>query len=599
MATTTTSTKRSKKNRASLASGPGGPWSPAAPDRVRENYQGDSSGAGWSIWKKHLAKRKVRPLGKLFPGHQPALFWALPNDCNVEPAVRTVDLLRHPTAAERETAGLENAAHCWLSGVEVAAADTAFALDCLAWAGALPSLVHYLTERTWWRLCNRLVQIAADERRAAGPLAVQLLNAELPVLLLYCLPELAECQSLAGVAHRTLERTAIEPVDDNSIVHGQRLDLLRPMLASWTRIRVLSRGLEDNLWSDESLQQYSRLVEYSLRLSRADGRIVFGEDSPRWNKRLLKTAVRQADHGKIRRLAELIDSGDSKAVPSPRTPRPPLQLEAAGLAILRCDWQRRSPQLAVNYSAPKLVSELSLGKQIIWSGAHELDLRIDGRQLVGQQPWDQICWESDDEIDYLELELDLPDGVHVQRHIALAREDRFLLLADAVLGTHTGKIEYRSTLPLAAGVDFQPEAETREGTLVAAKTSLRVLPLELGEWRCGSTCGALQAADGRLELTQSTTGQRLFAPLFVDLAPRRQAKELTWRQLTVGKDRTAVPRDEAVGYRVQIGRAQWLLYRALGEAATRTVLGKNLYNELLIGRFNTDGKVKTLVEIEA
>ncbi len=600
MATTTTPTKRSSKKRASQAAGPGGPWSPAAPKRVREAYQSDSNANGWTFWKKHLAKRKVRSLAKLFPGRQPAIFWALPEGADFEGVRRMVEMLRRPAAAERETAGLENAVHSWLSAAEVAEVDTTFGMECLAWAGALPSLVEYLPERTWWHLCNRLVQIGRDTTRARDSLAVQLLHAELPVLLQYCLPELAECQSLATVAHRTLEQSAVDPVDDNALVHGQRLNLLRPLLASWTRMRVLSRSLDENVWSDEALRQYARLVEYALRLSRADGRAVFaGEESPRWNKRLVKLALRSVNHAKVRRIGELLE-GSRWADASSSVPRPSFQLEAAGLAVLRSGWQSRSPQLTINHSSPALLSELTLGKQLVWSGVHEIEVRLDGRQLVANQPWDQMCWESDDEIDYLELELDLSEGVRVQRHIALAREDRFLFIADAVLGTRPGKIEYRGTLPLSTGVPFQPERETREGTLLAGKTPLRVLPLELNEWRSGSSNGSLQAVGDKLDLTHTSNGQCLFAPLFIDLDPRRLSKEVTWRQLTVGKERTAVPRDEAVGYRVQIGRSQWLFYRAMGGPATRTVLGRNLYNEMLIGRFQADGgKVKTLVEIEA
>ncbi len=67
----------------------------------------------------------------------------------------------------------------------------------------------------------------------------------------------------------------------------------------------------------------------------------------------------------------------------------------------------------------------------------------------------------------------------------------------------------------------------------------------------------------------------------------------------MGRERTAVSADEAAGFRVQVGRLQWVFYRSLSGPATRTVLGKNLFNELLIGRFQSDGKIRTLVEIEA
>jgi hypothetical protein len=49
---------------------------------------------------------------------------------------------------------------------------------------------------------------------------------------------------------------------------------------------------------------------------------------------------------------------------------------------------------------------------------------------------------------------------------------------------------------------------------------------------------------------------------------------------------------------VQIGRLQWLVYRSLAQPAVRTVLGKNLLSEFLVGRFLSDGKVDTLLEIE-
>ena len=44
-----------------------------------------------------------------------------------------------------------------------------------------------------------------------------------------------------------------------------------------------------------------------------------------------------------------------------------------------------------------------------------------------------LCWVSDDDVDYLELEIEFGEGLRVQRHLLLARHDRFLLLADAVL----------------------------------------------------------------------------------------------------------------------------------------------------------------------
>ena len=54
----------------------------------------------------------------------------------------------------------------------------------------------------------------------------------------------------------------------------------------------------------------------------------------------------------------------------------------------------------------------------------------------------------------------------------------------------------------------------------------------------------------------------------------------------------------AVGYRVQVGRAQWLFYRSLAPPANRSVLGQNLTAEFFAGRWNRDGSITELIRIE-
>jgi hypothetical protein len=62
----------------------------------------------------------------------------------------------------------------------------------------------------------------------------------------------------------------------------------------------------------------------------------------------------------------------------------------------------------------------------------------------------------------------------------------------------------------------------------------------------------------------------------------------------------AVPRDLAVGFRAQTGDDQFLVYRSLGKAANRAVLGQNISSEFYAGRFREeDGLVTEWIEIEA
>jgi hypothetical protein len=59
-----------------------------------------------------------------------------------------------------------------------------------------------------------------------------------------------------------------------------------------------------------------------------------------------------------------------------------------------------------------------------------------------------------------------------------------------------------------------------------------------------------------------------------------------------------VHRDHAVAYRAQIGREQWVLYRSLTNRANRTFISQNVSSEFFIGRFDSEGEVEELLQVE-
>jgi hypothetical protein len=69
--------------------------------------------------------------------------------------------------------------------------------------------------------------------------------------------------------------------------------------------------------------------------------------------------------------------------------------------------------------------------------------------------------------------------------------------------------------------------------------------------------------------------------------------------LTVGQRLQILPPSVAVGYRVQCGGQQWLFYRSLAPAASRTVLGQNIAHEFYAGRFDRDGEADQLVAVDS
>ena len=252
--------------------------------------------------------------------------------------------------------------------------------------------------------------------------------------------------------------------------------------------------------------------------------------------------------------------------------KPAAHYESGEVAIMRSDWDSSALRLAVNYSDGGVKLELGAGRRTLLSGPWTLGLEVDGDALPIESPWSETCWVSDAGGDYLEIECKLSAGVRVQRQIFLARRQRFLVLADAVLDA-PGPFEYAATLPLTAGLTFEPAVETSEGYLGDGKHRALVLPLSLPEWRTGARHGQFRQTVDGLELRQRTEGRAIFAPLFIDLDRRRFRKPFTWRHLTVVDSRRIVTKDVAVGYRIQVDAMQWLIYRSLAETRAPVGLG--------------------------
>jgi hypothetical protein len=456
----------------------------------------------------------------------------------------------------------------------------------------------------WWRLLAQLVRAsveAADVDLFEQPLIHQLLAGELSLTLARQFPELRACQARQPSGEAALSQGMRELVAERGLTDPRHVDLLRPLLGCWTRCRLITPELAADS-SEEDGAGYRAALLQALRLTRFDGSqaLTCGRES-QWNAEFFRAAIVSSEATDLMHVAaECLPPLD--LLPPKRglkrLPSPAAGCEPARFAILRSAWSRRSDLLAVRYAGPTVDIELNIGRDRLFCGAWELSVRASG-QLAGlKRAWEEVCWFSDEDVDYLELECHLDHDLRIQRQFALTRRDRVLLLADAVLGGTPHKLDYCSKLPLPPGVAFLPAEETHEGRIIARKQQTLVLPLALPEWRSGPRGGALALNDGRLELRQSATARSLFAPLFFDLDRRRRKRPFTWRRLTVADERVIQPQDVACGYRVQVGGEQWLIYRSLAERRARTLLGHHVNTEFLLGRFNRQGQVQQLIEVE-
>jgi hypothetical protein len=391
-----------------------------------------------------------------------------------------------------------------------------------------------------------------------------------------------------------------EVTDDDSTPRAGKLHLAIRLLESWTRL--LEAEGADGLVDSAENERYRKFVEGLLRLTRRDGSVVLtdgrtGREPTARMREVWRAAARLVEPRLQRALNGVLGGGRT----SKRGDLPPASAnsEKAGLAVLRPTWS--SPRLAVEYDSPQLRLALDCNGSLLFEGTCNPQVTIDGTLLTPLERWEETCWVTDDDVDYLELQLSLSGDCRVQRHLVFAREDQFVFLADAVLSGSPGTVDYRLTMPLAEGVSTESAGHTRETALVReGRRRGMVLPLGLSEWRSERFRGDLCTDGGLLELRQSAgNAAGLFAPWFIDLAPRRFGRPVTWRQLTVAEDRQIQPDDAAVGYRVQIGNRQWIFYRSLAACGNRTLLGHNLVSEFLAARFSRQGVPETLIEIEA
>jgi len=622
-------------------------WDASAPAGITRRYCDGNAADGWKQWRRHI-RRRSGLLDQLTRKTAAGLLtWASSAAADDPHVAWLLDVLTGRGGKHAvEPAAASAQVQAWLTATDGLgpwhpAADEAW--EAVLWAHALVPLARTLDGPVWWQLAARLLHLAVGSATSTDedPLAHQLVAGELSWTLTRLLPELTSCRSLAGEAVRAISACATESLDGRGLIQRRLLELFRPLLASWTRCRLwceLSPGAAaaDLCWNSEAEDQFPQAIREALRLSRhngtpallpADGESVTNCIQEWGIQELAQLAAERLLTKKDRRTVRALlpsfrakKPSGRKQLAKGRLPQPSVHSEWAQLAVLQTAWSRRASRWSVAYGEQGVRVELESGRHVLVSGSWDWELRDDGVSVEPRGAWSEVCWLSDDNSDYLELEIPLTAGLRIQRQMLLARKDEFLFLADAVLGAAAAggkprELEYRARLPLAADVTAQAAEETRELMLHAAKKGTvpffsadsekgdsppraMVLPLALPEWRADPRGGSLAAVAGALELRQTSRGQNLLAPLWIDLAPQRYKRAYTWRQLTVGEQLQIQPRDVAVGYRVQFGKRQWLAYRALVQPGNRTLLGQNLSSEFFVGRFRRDGETEAVVEVE-
>jgi hypothetical protein len=422
---------------------------------------------------------------------------------------------------------------------------------------------------------------------------------------------------------RSVLRTQLEALTDaDGTPHAGALHRLPLTLAVLTRAVSIGRLFDDKLLNHRCTKRYAQLVARAALMVHADGRLALSNGASFAPASLLRSASVlagiTASRPPGRRLQQLPDdaprsSGRQRRAahtpPKPgrsrrRADRPPsTQSDWAELACMRNNWGEGGDSCIVAYHSVTPQLSVSAFERPLFDGDWPLEIEVDGVPLELTADWSCVCWFSDEDADYAELEQETDSGVTLLRQVLLSRTDHWLLLADTAKPTGDaapagGTIRMRMTLPLAPRVDVGDNRWTRELDLQAGKLKGRVYPLGLPQERIQKADGTLRIDDAHLVLEQTGNGG-LHMPLVIDWSPQRQREQAVWQKLTVAEDGQRLPPHIACGQRLRVGKHQWLFYRSLQAGETgRTVLGHHTPHETVIAEFTRQGEVEPIVMVE-
>jgi hypothetical protein len=479
------------------------------------------------------------------------------------------------------------------------------AAAAVLWAASLPALSAPLDEADWWQLLGALQELHAStlaRGHDAAP-AHLMLGGELGLTLAWRLGFQHDCRQLRAASIDAVEAWCRHADSSVSAVLARCTDA-RLVLASLIRCQRILRATTRRKPRKSELRVASELSTWVAAMTLHSGGTALSPVARRDVKDDLPP------HGLLAAAMEFdrdaLQPAISAALGASQTggrlawqvslPAPLQHDPQAKLAILLPEWDVRRGRTHVDYSAEQVRIEVFAGRRQVIDGDWQTMIEIDELEQQPRGAWTEVCEYSDDDVHYLEIEQPWTGGALLQRQLMLIREDRCLLLADAVLPDESsgdplalGRIRYASRLPLHELVHSVAEAETREMFLCDSHRRVLVIPLSASEWRVGPSEATVKESPDNCLLASAQSHGRLFVPLWFDFQRRRFKRRRTWRQLTVADQLRIVPRNEATGHRLQIGSEHWCVYRSLGTRACRSVLGKHLIAGFFCSRFEPSG----------
>lgn len=451
-------------------------------------------------------------------------------------------------------------------------------------------------------------------------------HGEIPFVGGLVFSEIASASNLVKSGRKVLVKELVDQTDTDGTPHAEILPRLPLWLSPLVRSALISKRYNVNAWNDEQQQVFTNLIDRAILLCRPDGRAALTNGMQLNSLPVLTAAVEQLDLGLVQSTTSYLQAVH-RAVSGkpPRRGRPIIatmpsnQSDWAKFALLRSDWSVEADSVAIAHHQPlPQIDVTALGRSLI-HGDWNLKLKLGEAQVELAEEWSCVCWQSDPDADFIELQMQGPGKLRVERLVMLSRKERFLIIADAISGVSATnastnsetngntkkaaapkpRIEYESRLSLSTGLSGSSEGTTREGRISGKQFKARVFPLAIPQDRVLSTPHSFSIDGNEIVLKQVGEGEGLFAPLVFVWHPERTRVDASWRMLTVAEDGKAVGSDVAVGYRLKLGAYQLLISRSLKKTGnSRTVLGHHTHNETVIASFDSNGDVEPILLVE-
>lgn len=479
---------------------------------------------------------------------------------------------------------------------------------------------HTLSELLMWP-----TEIYDDPTTPADVILVE--HGEIPFVGGLVFREIASASNLVKSGRKILSSEMVDRTDSDGTPHAEILPRFPLWVASLIRSTLLMERFQVGQWNTDQSQLLGNIIDRAIHMCGPSGRSALTNGLELDMFPVLATAVESLELGLVGSTIDYLQAVQRSIEGKPQrrtraaiSTMPSNQSDWAKFALLRSDLSVQADCVAITHHQPLPQMDVTALGQPLIHGDWKLKLSLGDAEVELAEEWSCVCWQSDPDADYIELQMTGPGKLRVERLVMLSRKDRFLVVADAITGvssidagkTETQKsqngksspsgkprIEYESRLSLSPGLTGSCEGTTREGRIAGRKLKSRVFPLAIPQDRVNSTPHELSFQGNELVLKQVAEGDGLFAPLVLVWHPERTRVDAQWRTLTVTEEGKVVAPDVAVGYRLKLGKFQLLISRSLKKTGnSRACLGHHTFNETVIATFDENGDVDPILMVE-